>query len=170
MKPNWAETQQMLALACFFLPEPNYPEARTHIRRAIELGAAGDSTLALSGHIENKLGHEEAAAAQFRESLKFNPKWPDAAISTANQLLSAKPPERGKAQSALYFAEQACLATNQERSDFLETMAAAQTALGQTADALRTLQKAIAVSKDPATSERIQALQSSLEKREKAQR
>ena len=170
LKPDWAELHQMLALACFSLPDPNLVEARDQIQLAIKYGAKGDASYALSAFIEHKLGHLEAAAALFEESVRLNPKWTDAANNRARQLLAGDHPDRGNAVSALLFAEQACLATKERRSDFLETLAAAQAALGRSADAVQTQRKAIAAAPDAANAKHLQALQQKLKQYENDQR
>ena len=113
---------------------------------AIQLGGNQAEMYALLGFIETSLGHKEEAASSYRASLERNPDWPEFANEHAAETAGGRnTPRPGKPPAHFFFASQACLATNASRGDFLGTLAATEAATGRKAEAIRTLQKALAL-------------------------
>lgn len=162
LRPTWSDLHRLIAFTHVVAGDGDLAAAASHIRSAGESVDGRSKALPLSAFIEHELGHLDLSAQQYKEALKEDPAWPEGAIEQARELLKSKNPSRWDLQNALYLARQACLSTQEEREEFLETLASIQMALGRGSDAALTLRKAIALNQDPSRTERKRYLEQRL--------
>jgi tetratricopeptide (TPR) repeat protein len=143
--PKRAELHYDLALACVLLPTPNLEEARQEAERAVELTPDRVEYVVLLAYVERKLGHSEQAKAAYQTALRQGPDLPVACNSAAKRLLASPAARHWEALNAELFAQQACWATEDKNSDYLQTLAKAEATLGRREEAAGNLRKAIAL-------------------------
>jgi Flp pilus assembly protein TadD len=121
---------------------------------------------ALLGYLCRELGYAEEAAEHYRTALRLDPRWPEVASERAWQMVTGPDLTPWKAAVALLYARQACQATEERRSDFLETRAAAEASAGRYSQAAQTLRKALTLLTKSADPDRYRALEQRLRRYE----
>jgi len=159
LQPKEAELHHQLALAYVLSPQPDLNRALKESQLAVHLGGSRAEVYALLAFIDAGLGRKEESTAHYEASLQRDPRWPELANGHALKLLKQGQSTAWNANSALFFASQACLATNGRRPDFLQTLAAAEAATGRKPEAIRTLRKALALLPGNENAERRRILQ-----------
>jgi tetratricopeptide (TPR) repeat protein len=103
------------------------------------------------GHALMQQGKSSEAAVQYGQGLKLDPGWPATASRRAWGLSTAPDPQRRNGALALRLAEQACEATDFQRGEYLDALAAAYAEAGRFEDAVSTAKKAVAAAGQSST-------------------
>ncbi len=162
LQPDRADAHHNLAMTQVLLPEKELARALEHSRRAVELNEKLAPGRYLLGYLCHELGHAEEAALHYQEGLRLDPGWPEVGNQLASQLVSRSTLTPAEAAFALLYATEACQATGERRSEYLETQAAALAAAGRSSDAVQALRKALALLSESAAPERYRAVQQRL--------
>jgi tetratricopeptide (TPR) repeat protein len=114
------------------------------------------------GHALIRQGNVGEAATQYGQGLKLDPGWPAGTSRRAWDLSTSPDPQRRNGALAVRLAEQACEATDSQRAEYLDTLAAAYAEAGRFEEAVSTARKAVATA--PQSSTDRGGLESRLEK------
>jgi protein O-mannosyl-transferase len=96
------------------------------------------------GHALVRQGNASEAAIHYGQGLKLDPGWPAFASRRAWDLSTSRDPERRNGTLAVRLAEQACEATDSQRAEYVDTLAAAYAEVGRFDEAVSTARKAVA--------------------------
>jgi tetratricopeptide (TPR) repeat protein len=102
-------------------------------------------------HALHEGGDDKAAQAQYREALRRDPAWPDAANRSAWSLATHPNPRARNGAVALRLAQQICEATEYRQPNYLDTLAAAYAEEGQFEEAQSTARQALALAEKSET-------------------
>src|SRR5205807_1274334 len=90
-------------------------------------------------------GQDAAAQEQYREAVRLDPTWPEAANRAARRLATDPEARVRDGTFALKLATHACQATAERQPFFLDTLAAAYAETGRYDDAVKAARKALAL-------------------------
>lgn len=121
------------------------------------------------GEALQESGHTDAAAAEFDAGMHLGPQWAETADLSAQRLLSAAPTARSRAPMAWLLARRVCAATHRQQPTYLNTLAAAEAALGKFDEAIRTAKEAIRVATEQRQPELASKIAQHLQQYEKNQ-
>jgi tetratricopeptide (TPR) repeat protein len=123
-------------------------QALENFRRAVELAPqvtrpqVARYRCALSHALYEK-GDKAAAAREYREASRFDPRWQETFNQTA-RLMATHPEARWRdGRTAVELAQQVCEATDPPRPEYLDTLAAALAESGRFAEAVTTARRAL---------------------------
>jgi Flp pilus assembly protein TadD len=140
--PENAEAQHNLGLALEQLGRRR--QALDHCREAVRLQPEESRYHRALAYVLDLQGEADEARAQYRESVRLDPTWPEKANGMARSLATDPDPRQRNGPVSVRLARQACAATDGQRPEFLETLAAAYAATGAFDDAVATARKALA--------------------------
>jgi protein O-mannosyl-transferase len=141
--PNYFEAQSNLGV--LFLRTGKFADAADHFRQAVRIQPdSPDAHNSLAVALW-QLNDARGAIAEWNIALEITPDYPEAADGMANALATADPSEGGDPQRAVILAQRACELTNNQRPDYLNTLAIAYAAGGRLDDAIAADEKAVQV-------------------------
>src|SRR6185503_5972465 len=141
LEPRFADAHTRLALGLFELGRRD--EAFEHFSRAVELAPGGAEEHYHLGRWFLAAGKFDPAAAQFREAARLDEKLALPRDALARALLTKERASVEEKREALHLAEGAA-ALEPEDPEILETLGAAQAALGDASRAAQTFERALA--------------------------
>jgi tetratricopeptide (TPR) repeat protein len=140
LEPGLTEAHTNLALGLFELGRRD--EAFAHFSRAVELAPGGAEEHYHLGRWFLAAGGFDEAAAQFREAARLDAKLASPRDALARALLTRSGAGVEEKREALHLAEEAA-ALEPENPEILETLGAAQAAVGDAVHAAQTLERAL---------------------------
>jgi tetratricopeptide (TPR) repeat protein len=145
LAPGWPEPQRRLALA--WLRQGRVKEAHAAYQQLVPLmPATAEGCRDLADMLAE--GQQYAEALHFYcEALRLKPDFDAALNNLAMFRASCKQPEFRNGQEAVQLAEAACRLSGRRNPSFLGTLAAAYAEAGRFADAVKTMQEALALAK-----------------------
>jgi protein O-mannosyl-transferase len=145
LAPGWPEPQRRLALA--WLRQGRFKEAHAAYQQLVPLmPATAEGRRDLADMLAE--GQQYTEAVQYYcEALRLKPDF-DAALNNLAMLrASCKQPEFRNGQEAVNLAQAACRLSGRRNPSYLGTLAAAYAEAGRFADAVKTMQEALALAK-----------------------
>jgi tetratricopeptide (TPR) repeat protein len=145
LAPGWAEPQRRLALA--LLRQGRLKEAHEAYQKLVPLmPATAEGRRDLADMLAEGQQYAEALHC-YCEALRLKPDF-DAALNNLAMLrASCQQPEFRNGQEAVQLAEAACRLSGRRNPSYLGTLAAAYAEAGRFGDAVKTIQKALALAK-----------------------
>ena len=145
LAPGWPEPQRRLALA--WLRQGQVKEANAAYQQLVPLmPATAEGCRDLADMLAE--GQQYAGAVHYYcEALRLKPDFDAALNNLAMFRASCKQPEFRNGQEAVQLAEAACRLSGRRNPSFLGTLAAAYAEAGRFADAVKTMQEALALAK-----------------------
>jgi tetratricopeptide (TPR) repeat protein len=145
LAPGWPEPQRRLALA--WLREGRVKEAHAAYQQLVPLmPATAEGRRDLADMLAE--GQQYAEALHYYcEALRLKPDFDAALNNLAMFRASCKQPEFRNGSEAVQLAEAACRLSGRRNPSFLGTLAAAYAEAGRFADAVKTMQEALALAK-----------------------
>ena len=145
LAPGWPEPQRRLALA--WLRQGQVKEANAAYQQLVPLmPATAEGCRDLADMLAE--GQQDAGAVHYYcEALRLKPDFDAALNNLAMFRASCKQPEFRNGQEAVQLAEAACRLSGRRNPSFLGTLAAAYAEAGRFADAVKTMQEALALAK-----------------------
>ncbi|MBX7165066.1 MAG: tetratricopeptide repeat protein [Pirellulales bacterium] len=153
LDPRDRPAQHNLALAegIVGLQRGDAQAAASALRRALELEPRDAAAWTYLGLALVAGGQDADAAAAYREALTITPFDPAATNNLANLLISSRDPRVRDPAAAVALVKSLCEQTHYGSAQLLAVLAAAYHAAGQTADAIRTAEQALALPNVPPT-------------------
>ena len=145
LAPSWPEPQRRLALA--LLRQGRVKEAHAAYQQLVPMmPATAEGRRDLADMLAEGQQYAEAVY-YYCEAIRLKPDF-DAAINNLAMLrASCKQPEFRNGQEAVHLAEAACRLSGRRNPSYLGTLAAAYAEAGRFADAVKTMQEALALAK-----------------------
>lgn len=132
-----------LNLATAQASQESFSAAASSFARAAELQPERVQTWIMLASAEYESGQRDEARKHYARSLELDPRWPVAMNVAAWNLATAAQPSARSGARAIQLARRICQATNNNRPEFLETLAAAYAEADRFDDAIAAQRHAI---------------------------
>lgn len=144
LRPNDVDAQGCLAQALLNAGQP--AAAETRFRQVALLSPTNGEAHFHLGMLATRRNDLDAALAEFRLAVQLQPDWPEALNGLAFLLATHPKPEQRNGAEAVRLAERACTIAGTNQPRFWGTLDTAYAETGRFADAIRTAEKARALS------------------------
>ena len=142
LDPSLDDTYRDLGLALQL--QEDWPQAADGFRHALDLRPENSEYHRSLAYCLERMGQTESARAEYQESLRLDPAWPQTVLREAWELATHTDTQRRNGRLAVQRAEQVLQGTGQRDPHTLDTLAAACAEAGQFTVAVATAREALA--------------------------
>jgi Flp pilus assembly protein TadD len=142
LDPSLDDTYRDLGLALQL--QEDWPQAADSFRHALDLRPENAEYHRSLAYCLERMGQTESARAEYQESLRLDPSWPQTVLREAWELATHPDSQRRNGRLAVQRADQVLQGTGQRDPRTLDTLAAAYAEAGQFTVAGTTAREALA--------------------------
>jgi tetratricopeptide (TPR) repeat protein len=143
MKPNFAEAHNNLGYTLAF--QGKLDEAVVHYKEALRIDPDYATAHYKLGQVLARMGEINQAVGHCKAAMQFKPDWAEPVNTLAWYFAVSRDPEIYNPDEAVKLALRACELSDNQRPDFLDTLAVAYAAKGDFGKAVQTTEQALAL-------------------------